>query len=191
MTGESLAWETIRSETTYSCPGFDILRDEVSLPDGSRTTFDYLVDEESVVIIPFTEANELVLIDEWRQAVSRVSRGFPAGGVEEYDASLADAASRELTEETGYTAAAIDYLLTVEPANGISNAVHHYFVANGCVDDGERNLDENESIRVRTSTFEELWKSVQSGEIRDGRTVLGVFYYVLNCTEYGSVKDSD
>lgn len=177
MTGRSLEWETLASETTYSCPGFDVHRDTVTLPDGENTTFDYLVDEESVVIIPFTETGTLVIIEEWRQAVSRVSRGFPAGGVEQHDSSLDAAAHRELTEETGYTADSVHHLLTVEPANGISNAVHHYFVAEGCVADGDQSLDDNESIRVDTISFNELFDAVLSGEIQDGRTILGALYY--------------
>lgn len=179
MTDQSLEWETHTSNTTYSCPGFTIHQDTVTLPDGEQTTFDYLVDDESVVIIPFTESGTVVIIEEWRQAVSRISRGFPAGGVEQHDASLAATAHRELTEETGYTAAAVEHLLTVEPANGISNAVHHYFVANGCVADGNQSLDDNESIRVDTIAFNELFDAVQAGEIQDGRTVLGALYYAL------------
>ncbi len=179
MADESLEWATIASETTYSCPGFNIYQDTVTLPDGEETTFDYLVDEESVVIIPFTEKGTVVIIEEWRQAVSRISRGFPAGGVEQHDTSLAATAQRELMEETGYTANSVDHLLTVEPANGISNAVHHYFVANGCVADETQSLDDNESIRVDTIPFNELFDAVRSGAIQDGRTVLGALYYAV------------
>jgi len=175
---DSLAWETLYGETAYMCPGFDIQRERVRLPDGTETDYDYLSESESVVIVPFTPDGEVVLIEEWRQAVKRVNRGFPAGGVEASDADdLATTARRELEEETGYEAETVEHLTTVEPANGIADAVFHYFVAEGCEPTGEQDLDHNESIRVTTADFADLEAAVRDDELRDGRTALGVLYY--------------
>lgn len=184
MEDHGLEWETLDSTTAYSCPGFDIQRDDVRLPDDTTTTFDYLVEPESVVIIPFTPDDRLVIIEEWRQAVGRVSRGFPAGGVEPTDTDLAAAAHRELTEETGYIADTVTHLITVEPANGITNAVHHYYVATDCLPNGERALDHNETIRVDTTTYDQLHARVTAGKVRDGRTILGVLYYDLTRNQH-------
>lgn len=180
MADDTLEWDTLDSTTTYSCPGFDIRRETVRLPDGTDTEFDYLAEPESVVIIPFTQSGDLVVIEEWRQAVHRVNHGFPAGNVEPADASLAAAAHRELTEETGYVADDVDHLLSVEPANGVANSVHHYFVARNCIQNGEQSLDANESIQVDTTTFEWLYRQVMEGNVLDGRTVLGILYYHLH-----------
>lgn len=177
MADDTLEWETIDSDIAYTCTGFDIRRDQVRLSDGTETEYDYLVDDESVVIIPFTPDDDLIVIDEWRQAVDRVNRGFPAGGVDPEDDDLAAAAHRELTEETGYVADSVEHLTTVEPANGITNAVHHYFVASDCVQNGEQRLDHDESIRVDTTTFDRLYARVLQNRVRDGRTVLGVLFY--------------
>jgi ADP-ribose pyrophosphatase len=175
---EELAWETLYGETAYMCPGFDIQHERVRLPDGTETDFDYLSESESVVVIPFTPDGDVVVIEEWRQAVKRVNRGFPAGGVEADDADdLATTARRELEEETGYRAETVTHLTSVEPANGISDAVFHYFVAEGCEPSGEQDLDHNESIQVTTTEFEDLRAAVRDDEMRDGRTAMGVLYY--------------
>ncbi|MFC7046932.1 NUDIX hydrolase [Halobacteriaceae archaeon GCM10025711] len=180
MTEDPLAWETVDSRVAYACPGFDVVTDDVRLPDGTETDYDYLADDPAVVIVPFTPAGEVVVIEEWRQAVRRVNRGLPAGSVEDGDGDLATAARRELAEETGYEADTVEHLVTVEPANGISDAVHHYFVARGCRPTAEQDLDYNESIRVDTTTFDALREAVLAGEVRDGRTVLGVLYYAAD-----------
>lgn len=174
---DPLGWETLDSETAYECPGFMIRHEDVRLPDGTETDFDYLVDDPAVVVLPFTPDGDLVVIEEWRQAVKRVNRGLPAGGVEDVDDDLREAAHRELTEETGYVADSVEHLTSVEPANGISDAVHHYFVANDCTPDGDQTLDFNESIRVDTTTLDAVRDDLQQGRLDDGRTALGLLLY--------------
>jgi ADP-ribose pyrophosphatase len=173
-----LTWETVEETTAYSCPGFDIVREDVKLPDGTETDFDYLSEGESVVILPFTPEGEVVLIDEWRQAVKRVNRGLPAGSMER-DEEPAAAAQRELAEETGYEAEAVTHLTSVEPANGFADAVFHYFLAEDCKPTAEQDLDYNESISVRTAKFDDLLDRAREGDLRDGRTAFAVLYYAL------------
>lgn len=179
MTEEELAWETTDSRVAYDCPGFEIVQEDVVLPDGTETDFDYLVDDPAVVILPFTPEGDVVLVEEWRQAVKHVNRGLPAGGVEDEDTDYRAAARRELEEETGYTADALEPLDAFEPANGISNAEHHYFVAAGCTPDADQELDFNESIRPTTVAYDDLLDAVGENEITDGRTALGVCYFEL------------
>jgi ADP-ribose pyrophosphatase len=172
-TDRDLAWETGDSRVAYTCPGFDVIHDEVRLPDGTETDFDYVSEPPAVVVLPLTPAGEVVLIEEYRHAVDRVNRGLPAGSVEEGESPRA-AARRELAEETGYSADTLAPLTTVEPANGVSDAVHHHFLARGCRPDADRDLDYNESIRVRTEPYAAFREAVRAGEVRDGRAALAV-----------------
>jgi ADP-ribose pyrophosphatase len=180
MTDEDdLAWETLGSDLDYTCPGFEVIRDEVRLPDGTDTEFHYVSESPSVVVLPFTTDGEVVVIEEWRQAVKRVNYGLPAGGLEDDDTDLLAAAHRELQEETGYEAEAIERLATYELANGLFDSVFHYVVARGCTPTAEQDLDDNESIRVMTTTFPELQERAVAGDLRDGRSALAVLQYAL------------
>ena len=149
-------------------------RDDVRLPDGTETDFHYVDEPPTVVILPFTPDGDVVLVEEWRQAVGRVNRGLPAGGVEDEDADLVAAARRELREETGHEADSVERLVTVEPANGFANSVHHYFLARECTPSSGTDLDFNESIRPVTTDYAEFRDAVFAGEVRDGRAVIGV-----------------
>ncbi|WP_254840538.1 NUDIX hydrolase [Natronomonas marina] len=177
---DGLAWETLASETDYTCPGFDVVRDDVRLPDGTETDFHYVSEPPSVVVLPFTPDGDVVVIEEWRQAVDRVNYGLPAGGLESEDADLRSAARRELAEETGYEAGAVEALATYEPTNGLFDSVFHYVVARGCEPTGQQDLDHNESIRVGTTTFPALRERAVAGELRDGRSALGILQYALS-----------
>lgn len=176
---EELAWETLDSELDYTCPGFDVVRDEVRLPDGIEAEFHYVSEPPSVVVLPFTGDGDVVVIEEWRQAVGRVNVGLPAGGMEDGDADVAAAARRELTEETGYEAESVERYATYEPANGLFDSTFHYVVARGCEPTGTRQLDVDESIRVKETTFSELRGRVLEGQLRDGRSALGILQYAL------------
>lgn len=195
---DDLAWETTGTRIDYSCPGFDVRRDDVRFPDGTEDEYHYVDEPPAVVVLPFTPDGDVVVIDEWRQAVDRVNRGLPAGTVEETDGrngeddedgeggeggdaspDLERAAARELAEETGYEADAFEHLISVEPSNGIANSVHHHFVATGCEPTAERRLDHNESIAVDVVDYDDVLAGVVDGERPDGRTVTAVLQYEL------------
>ncbi len=177
---DDLAWETLGTEIDYRCPGFDVRRDEVRFPDGDTDGFHYVDEPPAVVVLPLTPDGDVVVIDEWRQAVGRVNRGIPAGTIEAEDAEdLERAAARELAEETGYEADSFERLTTVEPTNGMANAVHHHVLARGCEPTAERNLDHNESISVDTVPYDDLLEAVVDDGLRDGRAVTAVLWYEL------------
>ncbi|MFB6091642.1 MAG: NUDIX hydrolase [Haloquadratum sp.] len=178
-TDDELAWQTVASEVDYTCPGFDVRRDDVVLPDGTETDFHYVDEPHAVVVLPFTPDGDVVLIEEWRQAVDRTNRALPAGSAEAADGDLDAVARRELAEETGYEAGSLEYLFEIEPSNGLLNSVHHYYVARDCEPTAERDLDFNESIRVSVTDYDDLLAAVLDGDIRDGRTVAGVTWYEL------------
>jgi ADP-ribose pyrophosphatase len=178
MSDDTLEWETLDSRVDYRCPGFAVREDDVRLPDGTESDYHSVRESPAVVILPFTPTGEVVLIEEWRQAVGRVNRGLPAGSIEDSEATAA-AAARELREETGYVADALEHMVSVEPSNGIANSVHHHFVATGCEPTAEQELDHNESIRVETADYETVRAAVRDGTLDDGRAALAVSYYEL------------
>ncbi|AWB27052.1 NUDIX hydrolase [Halococcoides cellulosivorans] len=169
-------WTTLSSDIVYDCPGFEVVSETVSIPGGPTTDFDFVREGESVVIVPLTPDGQVVTIEEYREAVGRVSWGVPAGGVEPDDDSVAAAARRELTEETGYEADAVEVLGAFEAANGFTDATHAYVLAEGCEPTAGPDREADESITVDTTPFDELVAATASGELRDGRSALGVLY---------------
>jgi len=59
---DPLVWATRDSTVAYSCPGFDIVRETVELPDGTETDFDYVDEPAAVVVLALTPDDRVVVI---------------------------------------------------------------------------------------------------------------------------------
>ncbi|MFB6168335.1 MAG: NUDIX hydrolase [Haloferacaceae archaeon] len=174
----ALRWAQLGGEAVFECPGFVVRRDDVRLPEGTEAEYHHLAEPPAVVVLPFTPDGDVVTIAEWRQAVERVNRGLPAGSMEQSE-DVETAARRELREETGYEAESVEAVGTVEPANGVSDAVHHHVVARGCTETATQDLDHNESIRVEVRDYADLLAAAVDGGLRDGRAVNALLRHEL------------
>jgi ADP-ribose pyrophosphatase len=168
MTTE-LRWETTHTTTVHTNPGFTVREDTVRLPDGTERAYHTVEAPPSVAIIAVTSDGDIVLIEEWRQPVGRISRGIPAGTVEPGESDAIAAGARELREETGHTADSWEELFTVDPANGLLDSPTTYLLAMGAERTATPDLDVDESIRTTVMPPQTVWADLRRGEIRDLR----------------------
>lgn len=105
-----------------------------------------------VVIIAVTEDQKLLLVEQFRIPVKKPVIEFPAGLVgdlhENQDELLETAAKRELLEETGYTAAYMNFLIEGPPSAGLSAEILTFFLATGLQKITAGGGDHTESIKV-------------------------------------------
>lgn len=105
-----------------------------------------------VMIIALTDDDKLLFVEQPRPAIDCMTIEMPAGLVGDVamhaDESAIEAAHRELTEETGYRAGRIDYLMSGPTSAGMSNEILAFVLARDLerVEDGGG--DETEEIRV-------------------------------------------
>lgn len=90
-----------------------------------------------VGILAITPAEEIVLVEQFRIPVQRWVIELPAGLVgdeaEFINESLAETASRELLEETGYRAASMMQMLCSPTSAGMTSEFTHLFLAGALV----------------------------------------------------------
>lgn len=136
------------------------------------------------VIVPFLSEEQIVLMRQYRYAANEALWELPAGTLEgrEENARMVAVetpeacAARELLEETGYDAAQLEKVCECYAMPGSSDELMHIFFA--CqLTQREQALDIGEVIyEIRGFGREELERMIAGGEIRDAKTLVGLFF---------------
>lgn len=165
-----------RLETTRVLQGsvFDVDRDRVRMPNGREVTVDVVRHVKSVVLVPVPEPGHVILIRQYRHAVSRWLWEFPAGSIDPGE-QPETAARRECHEEIGQVPDTIVRLAALVPTPGYCDEEMLFFRVSGLsVPEETATLDEDEDIEPRTFSIPEAREMVRRGEIVDMKTVVGL-----------------
>ena len=136
-----------------------------------------------VVLVPVTDAGELVLVEQYRIPVQSRVLELPAGLVGDsgnFEEDFKTAARRELLEETGYKAAVLEELLTSPSTPGMADEIITIFYASGLERIGPGGGDGNEDITVRHVPLENAveWLEAHRAEgiMLDPKIYAGLFW---------------
>jgi len=163
--------KTLDSEMIYKGTILNLRRDKVTVMTG--TSYREIIEHNGgAVAAAVTDEGKLVMVRQYRKAVERVVLEVPAGKRNDGEDPL-DTVSRELREETGYSAEKIELLTAMEPSVGYTKEVLYVYLATGLTP-GETDYDENEAIEVVEYDFDEVYEMVISGKIHDAKTIIAV-----------------
>ena len=146
--------------------------DTVELADGRRSTREIVEHDPVVVIVPVDEAGDVVLVRQYRLATGEVLLEIPAGIVDPGEDPEA-AAQRELREETGLSARTLTRLGGFYASPGFLTEYMTVFLAEG-LEESPLDADDDEDIVVLRVTLAEAVRLVESGEIKDAKSVAGI-----------------
>jgi len=142
-------WKTVRRDVVFSGgPVREVARESVQLPD-DRVVPDYYVIRLPDYALVFAEMDDgrVVMLRQYKHGPRRVCLTFPGGALEPGEHPI-DAARRELMEELGCVAAAIESLgAFMTNANQGCNTAH-LFRATGCRRVAEPSSDDLEETDV-------------------------------------------
>lgn len=119
----------VERNKVFSTQWFDVIAKTV---DGEHPGIPYysLQMPDYVSIVALTERKEVLLVRQYRPTVEGYTLELPSGHVDEGE-SPAEAARRELLEETGYQAIEVELLGCLLPDTGrLSNRMWCYFSSN-------------------------------------------------------------
>ncbi len=150
--------------------------DTVKIPNGHICEFDFLGHQGAAAVLPVREDGKLLLVRQYRNALDRFTLEIPAGGLEGPQEPTREAAARELTEETGFVAGKIDFLLSTVSAVAYCNEKIDIYLARD-LQKSERHLDADEYINVEAWEVNDLLELCYNGTLQDAKTVAAVMAY--------------
>ena len=157
----------------------DIHLDRVRYPDGSTGDQVLIHHPGASAVVPFLSETtgadpQVLLLKQYRYATGGTLWEIPAGRLEPGESPL-DCARRELLEETGCTATTIEPMTSMWTTPGFTDEKIHLFLARGMTR-GAANREADEFIEVVTTPLTEALRMIESGEISDGKTIIGLLY---------------
>lgn len=124
-----------------------------------------------VQIVAIDDEDHVILVRQYRHALSGISLEVPAGAVERDDPSPVAAAARELEEETGYVADNWRYFCKHSPNPGTHTNAVHTVLAQGVRLSGKKLNDPAEQIEVVRIPVREAVRLASDGTIGNAMQV--------------------
>lgn len=159
-------------ETVYSGHLFDVNLDRIQMPGRVIALRETLLHPGAVCMLPVTDDGDLLLVTQYRHAVGKRLLELPAGTLEPGEAPLA-AVARELQEEVGQFPGNIAPMGGFYVAPGYTTEYIHLFLCSE-LRPSRLDGDEDEDIEVEVRTFAEAIAAIESGEVCDAKSVIGI-----------------
>ncbi|KAF0151915.1 MAG: nudix hydrolase [Ignavibacteria bacterium] len=172
-------YEILKSETPFKGKVVDIRVDEVKFEGKEKTVCrETVIHPGGAVIVPVKDDGTIVLIKQFRWPHKKVLFELPAGKLDKGEEPQI-CASRELKEETGYSASNISRLGEIITTSGFCNEVLHIYLANGLVFGDHAREEGEEGIELVELTLNEIDEKIRTNEICDAKTICGIQMYRL------------
>ena len=142
------------------------------MPDGRKVDLEIVRHPGGACALPLHDNGDVTLIRQFRHAADGVIWEVPAGRLEVGEGAK-DCAIREMREEAGLLAGTVEKLGEFVSTPGFCSEIVHIYLAES-LSYCEQALEDDEYLEVVRVPFDEALDKVDSGEIKDGKTVLAL-----------------
>ena len=171
----------INSKIEYSGEIINVRSDLIELGSGARVKKNIVEHPGSVVIIPKTKDDKILMVSQWRHAVQEELIELPAGHID-FGETPKQAAVRELQEEIGFKPKRLIPLSEIWVAPGWCNEKVYSFLALDLIA-SKLEADKDEDISVLEFDLDELLRMIDDGELVDAKTIVAIINYYKNKLE--------
>ena len=142
--------------------------DQALLPNGATATREVVEHNGGICVVPLTDKNEVLMVEQYRYPYSEVVLEIPAGKRDGNEEPL-EGGKRELKEETGAVAENYTFLGELYPTPGYCGEIIYMYLATG-LSYGETDPDEDEFLNLKKIPLETAVEMKMNGEIKDAKT---------------------
>ena len=172
---DSLVWKEGKKTTLLKTRVLDVTSIESTSSDGLKGDYVVMDAPDWVIVIP-DAGKSFLMVKQWRHGERALSIEFP-GGVIEAGEAPEKAAARELKEETGFRAAKLVKLGSMNPNPALMSNHVHVFAAFDLESTGKQQLDEDEYLHYFEVSKEEVYKKMGTKEYPHALMAAGLALY--------------
>lgn len=176
MSGNKYEEITIRTEPIFQGKIISLQVDHVKLPNGETATREVVKHPGAVAVLAIHEG-KMIVVEQYRKPLGRSQVEIPAGKLEPGE-DIAEAAMRELEEETGYKCDEVRLISSFYTSPGFADEILHLYVADKLTA-GEAKPDEDEFLDCESITYETAKQYIAEGRISDAKTIAAVYAWQL------------
>jgi ADP-ribose pyrophosphatase len=162
-------WNKLSSKVLFQNSHWTYKLDHFKIENGIEGEYHYVHTNGATMVIPITESNKIILINQFRYLNQRESLEFPCGSVDE-DLSHIENAHKELKEETGYDSNTILKVGEFCPYTGAADEMCYVFVANNLIQ-SPLPKDKTEEFELHFKSLDEVEELISENIIWDGLSI--------------------
>lgn len=164
--------KVLSSEIAYRARVFDVQRDVLLLPNGQQSTYEIVVHNGAVSMVPVGPDGQIYFVRQYRHTAGKRILEIPAGTLNKGEEPRA-CAERELREEIGMAPGKLTLLSDFYLAPGYSTERMWVFLAQYLRPEILPH-DDDEDLEVVTMKLDEAFAAIQTGEIEEAKTMLAL-----------------
>jgi len=158
----------------YQGKVLNLTLEDVTLPNGATARLEIAHHPGGATIVALDASNRVCLLNQFRHAAGGWVTELPAGKIDNREPPLV-CARRELAEEAGVNASRWDALGDFFSSPGVLTEVVHVFLARE-LHPATAVPEDHEVFEVRWVPLADAVAMAKSGQIRDGKTVIGLLW---------------
>jgi ADP-ribose pyrophosphatase len=147
--------------------------ERVQLPNGNVAELEMIHHPGGAAVVAIDDRDQVCLLRQFRHAAKGWLWELPAGKIDNKEPPF-DTVQRELEEEAGCKGGSWQSLGAYYSSPGIFTEVVHLYMATQ-LSRVDISLEEHEVIEVHWKPYDEALAMAHSGEIEDGKSLVGLF----------------
>ncbi len=175
---EHLKEELLSTSYLYRGRIINVRHDRVKIPGGKIAFREIVEHPGAVAILALNEQGKVIMVRQHRQPAGDVLLEIPAGKLDPGEEPL-ECARREMLEETGLCSDDWHEIFAFYPSPGFCDETIYLFQAGDLKSGIATTCDPEENIAIVYVSLTDAWKMIQSGEIKDAKTIIALQYALI------------